>query len=239
MLKAFYHIWANNHWREIVLEHFRILQRQHFFGRITIGFIGNTHEAAFIRHMLDAHCLDGEVHTFGPNCDQFEFPTLQLLKSAAANSPENQYLYFHTKGVSNPSDWKTVNWRWYMNTFTLGQLVNLLPRLHTHDLLGAGWGNHFQIGPHFPGNFWLGRGDYLKTLPEIDEQIKIGLEWLKRPEIQRHTFLEIRHAAETWVGQNQPRVFDVGHAADAQIWDFNYWIKNPALQKCIALEGTK
>jgi hypothetical protein len=240
MLHAFYHVWEQNHWREVLLEHFRILQRQHFQGPLTIGFIGQPHTDGFIRHMLDAHELDGSVHCFGPDASQFEFPTLQLLQAAAQAAPQHQYLYFHTKGVSRPNDWMTCNWRWYLNAFVLGQLVNLVPELAAHDLVGAGWGNHCDIGPHFPGNFWLGRGDYLAALPEFSAHVAAAEDWLERPEVKQHSFLSLRHAAETWVAQSAeaPRIYDCGHES-AEIWHHAFWVNHPELQKFVALHGTQ
>ncbi len=238
MLHAFYHVWEQNHWREVLLEHFRILQRQRFMGQLTIGFIGHPHADGFIHHMLEGHELNGTVENFGPDASQFEFPTLRMLHKAAKESPLDQFLYFHTKGVSKLNHWLTCNWRWYLNAFTLGQLANLLPELGLHDLAGVCWGNHFNIGAHIPGNFWMARGDYLVTLPEIDDHLQAAEAWLELPEIKRYPFLGLRHAAENWVGQNAPKVHDCAHEA-APIWDYDYWVRNPELQKYVARHGTQ
>jgi hypothetical protein len=237
MLHAFYHVWEQNHWREVLLEHFRILQRQRFQGPLTIGFIGEAHSDGFIRNMLEAHQLDGTVHCFGPDAAQFEFPTLRLLQASARQAPQNQYLYFHTKGVSHPNNWMTCNWRWYLNAFVLGQLATLVPELQTHDLAGPEWRDNCDIGEHFPGNFWLARGDYLASLPDFDQHVANAHEWLRRPEVKQHSFLGLRHAAETWLGQGSPKVYDCAHET-CEIWDHWYWVRNPELQKFVALNGT-
>jgi hypothetical protein len=107
-----------------------------------------------------------------------------------------------------------------------------------HDLIGVCWGNHFNIGAHIPGNFWMARGDYLVTLPEIDDHLQAAEAWLELPEIKRYPFLDLRHAAENWVGQNAPKVHDCAHEA-APIWDYDYWVRNPELQKYVARHGTQ
>jgi hypothetical protein len=238
MLRAFYHVWEQNHWREVLLEHFRILQRQRFSGPLTIGFIGQPYTEGFIYNMLQAHELNGTVHHFGPDPSQYEFPTLRLLEASVKMAPQDQYLYFHTKGVSRPNDWAVCNWRWYMNAFVLGQLKSLVSKLKGHDLAGVTWGSFFGIPPHFAGNFWLAQGQYLAGLPDFANHLENTRAWLEEPAAKQHSFLGLRHAAETWVGQNNPRVHDNSHEP-APIWDRHYWVQRPELQQLVARTGTQ
>lgn len=107
---------------------------------------------------------------------------------AYAQEHDHAILYAHTKGASNPSDFSR-RWRTSMTEHLIAQWPKALEAIEKGcDLAGAHW-IEGHAWPHFSGNYWMASAAYLRTLPPCGNGDRME--------------------AEFWVGQNEPKVFDM------------------------------
>lgn len=124
---------------------------------------------------------------------RYEYPTLQRLWRHARDETDGQrghYLYLHTKGVREENSRRyRAMWRRWMSYYLVTRWRDSVTKLEDgFDVVGS-----LAIGepmPHFAGNFWWARGDYLATLPE-PRPVEFGINE--------------RVWAEMWVCHRQPR----------------------------------
>lgn len=127
-----------------------------------------------------------------------EIPTLNILRSFAAEHPGYSILYHHSKGVSTPN--QADGWRRRMEDVNVWGWNNCVTILEAgYDVCGAHWLTPEQnpgviASPFFGGTFWWARSEYINTLPPLPEAV-----WNNRYE------------AETWIGKGptRPRVMDL------------------------------
>lgn len=127
-----------------------------------------------------------------------EGPTLNRVYEYAVQNPRGAVLYLHTKGASAPADPVKANWRRLMLTHLVGSWRGHLEALSEYDAVGCAWQPDRDF-PHYSGNFWLARCDWLARLQPPWEYR------LARPPTFRyagHSWRE-RMYAEHWLG-SQP-----------------------------------
>lgn len=153
------HVCTINNW-ESVLNHI-------------LSVIFNTHE--FINHIDQIkifmigterfeyrHDKISVVH-LSHNISLYERPTLYRLYIDSDTDTEFNALYLHTKGIShnnrnpNVTDWTNLMLYWLIEQYPL-----CLAALEHHDTVGINYKDTPQ--PHYSGNFWWARSNYIKTL---------------------------------------------------------------------------
>ena len=162
---GFIHVATFNDWE-------RILQDQ--LGKINnSGLIAVTEAVAV--SLVGPHCLTlgslgGKIHIAhrSENACEYEFPALKLLQETCCRT-DCCVWYIHSKGVSKTGELKTriEDWRLYMEHFVIERYAFCIEALWDHDVCGVDW-HRFPM-PHFSGNFWWARSDYIRTLPEIGD----------------------------------------------------------------------
>jgi len=95
--------------------------------------------------------------------------TVNCLLEFSKQQNENVHiLYLHSKGVTGRSVQHNY-WRDYMMNYNVNEweiCVNLLN--NNYNTVGVNYRNFSNI-PHYAGNFWWSRSDYIKKLDYIDE----------------------------------------------------------------------
>ena len=182
----FYHVYADGEWLIPATEHFQSLDRYGLSSNITtyIGFVGDPthcHEASkHLRKVVSFHQLK-------QSASGWEQGTMQWIPTIAPNY--DVVFYAHTKGSAvrgNEQD----TWRRTMTYFNVKFWRMCLVALQQRDVAGIWWiPKAVHPAPHFQGNFWWARSDYIAKLPAI--------EW------------ENRWQAELWLGQAEPTVYDM------------------------------
>jgi hypothetical protein len=121
----------------------------------------------------------------GTRIDQFEFPTLDLLRQRCYDSDApNLVYYLHLKGLTRPNHPSVASWRRYMAYFAIERHKDCISALRSADICGVNWLR--SPWPHFSGNFWWSRSEYVKLLAAAR-----SLPDSKWPE---------RFKAERWIG---------------------------------------
>ena len=181
----FYHICLGGPWEIVVKEQLAKLENSGLLDRangLKCGVLGPKSEYEKLIRMLPDKA---EIIFYSENYGLFEFPTVILLQEHALEN-DGYYLYLHTKSVSRFTQ-ETTDWRHLMEYFTIEKYENALEKLEEgFDCFGVNWRN--IPTPHFSGNFWWARSEYLKKLPII---LVSGDRFL----------------CEFWIGRSNPKVF--------------------------------
>ena len=115
-----------------------------------------------------------------------ENPTLNKLKRFSENNKDSYVLYLHTKGNSYPNARQEINdWTNMMLYFLVENHEDCFRALDgAHDTVGCNLGA--SPAPHYSGNFWWAKTNYIATLPALNECVSDKM------------------AAEFWLFQNIP-----------------------------------
>lgn len=169
-------------WRSIVEEQLTLMHSSGLHAklqRLYIGLLGPD------RQLFDFHDDKIEIIHYDPDFGRFEFPTIQWMHRFC-QSNDGQVLYLHTKGAFNDTPC-THDWRRYMQHFLIERHEDCLKALTGSDVCGVDW--LMFPWPHFSGNFWWARSQYVRTLEDPDSIPVVPLLNLGK-----------RHCAERWIG---------------------------------------
>jgi len=110
----------------------------------------------------------------------WEIPTInrmvEIIKDISDDTP---ICYHHTKGVS----WckrDNIKWRQAMQWYCIENWEKCIEYLKDVDACGAFLRIDKRWNPHFAGNFFWAKSEYLKTLPRItDQSLRVNAElWI-------------------------------------------------------------
>ena len=182
-LKAFYHVACMGNWKEVFLDQCNLLAEVGLFPEAHV--LGTLEDFKWVKEHLPAYHWGGDVK-------QYETPTLQALQDWCNRHPESSVLYFHTKGVSQPRNLGKQAWRILMEEALIRNWKVNLACLATFDFVGVNWMNNPDY-PHYCGNFWMARADWLISLPTPKRYRSMGGPWVGgNPWERMH--------AELWLG---------------------------------------
>jgi hypothetical protein len=208
MIRVCFHLATIGRWREILDEMMGVVGRS--------GLIDRCDLFEFCQVGTDEFYPPPKTKlvSVNSNIQEFEFPTLSHLYNHS--HIDGYTLYLHLKGVSKTKEhWYSHGyhyngfagvkdlqtlvhherfWRMYLTHFVVERHEECLEALKDHDLVSVQWRD--KPMPHFMGNFWWARNDYLRTLPDPQEF---------RKGLYRDLMGSERCLAEFWVAHNSPR----------------------------------
>jgi hypothetical protein len=187
---GFYHLYTVNNWRQVLGEQILRWSESGLTGattRIFASVVGPlADEGAAVLSALCGERLE-VVHQSADGSSR-ERP---ILEYARRFCEEREPLaracwYMHAKGVSdqhceNPN---VSDWRRLLDHFAVDRWRDCAAALEDHDACGVNW--HREPAPHFSGNYWWARPDYLRRLP-----LRVG---------------PANFDQERWIGLSQPHV---------------------------------
>lgn len=198
-VQVFYHVAGLGNWHEVVREHFRVLADVGL-PTLTISHVGCADDLLILSRAIAEFGLQAEVASHCDDVKAFEAPAMRLIE-AWARDAVGSVLYFHTKGVSAPNSDHKRKWRELMTRETIGRWKENVRDLDDHDVVGVNWRECAPI-PHFSGNFWWARADWIRSLAPFDA-------YYQTPCYYPNDWGEgLRLACEFWIGSapRRPRV---------------------------------
>jgi hypothetical protein len=193
--RIFFHIFCGPHTLPILKDQIKALLLSGLYERVSAircCLAGEGGAMAAVKDLLRSVGRKFEIACEAPGDASAERLTLLQLRREVRSG--EKILYLHTKGVSRPGNEAVAWWRTWMEWHLLSRFADCLAALDTHDLVGCSWlvgaqnpiggegGVPRPVGPHFPGNFWWARGDYLQRLPEvIGAAYNDPEDWISRP----------------------------------------------------------
>lgn len=182
-LKIFYHVACLNNWKEVVLEQLGLILATGL--PFAVGVLGSDKDRALLRR------LGLPIEFESDDLTLYEIPTLALAWEWAKNNRNGGVFYFHTKGVSAPWSEGKRAWRRIMEIALLENWKYRILDLGFFDAVGVSWCPGGM--PHFRGNFWAARCDWIAQLQDPREY----QAW-NGPTIWGNPWK--RMAAEMWLG---------------------------------------
>ena len=154
-----------------------------------------------------------------------------LLKFSKQQRENVHILYLHSKGVTGRSVHQNY-WRDYMMNYNINMwevCVNLLN--NNYNTVGVNYNNIFisYNTPHYSGNFWWGRSDYIKKLDYIDES-NFNNRYLAESKIldKKEKNKHINLSSEIWLSMPYSGLYspiDYDHSPDYA--EHKYYRENP------------
>jgi SAM-dependent methyltransferase len=183
-LRTFYHVACMGSWRQVFRDQVAILG--------DLGLQPECHVLGTSEDFAEVVAQFPDAVHHGQNFTLYETPTLEAAHRWAIENPTGAVLYLHTKGVSQPQDEGKQAWRILMEEALLRDWVGALRSLSHYDMVGLNWMAN-QDFPHYCGNFWMARNDWLASLPSPQDYRAAGGPWIAgNPWERMH--------AEMWLG---------------------------------------
>lgn len=187
-----YHCYAGGEWQDPLAEHLWALDRAGFDGDIILGLVGPTGHRRQARAAFTARY---PAATIVEATTGFEQVTLAAVH-AHARKHDGAVLYAHTKGAAHAHGGQ-ARWRRSMTRYVVSGWRECAEALHDADAVGCHWITPDDThpdwerppSPHFAGNYWMARCDYLRRLPACSTRD--------------------RWDAERWIGLGDPRIHDL------------------------------
>lgn len=197
-IHIFIHICTINHWQDVVERQLSKIKASGLYEQcdsISFGVLGNGDVSSLISRYPKVKVLFQTIDK-----ELYERPTLLNLHSQSRSDPTALVLYLHSKGVSRSyADANITDWSDYMEYFTIECWRDCVEELNDYDVCGVNW--RTTPLPHFSGNFWWARADYITSLPG-----HIGRGY---------------YDPEMWIGLRSPTV-KCFHATDFSHYDHPY-----------------
>jgi hypothetical protein len=188
---AFHAYIFGDHYMEMMTEQFRKILTSRLYENVDRIYIGVVDSGTGIPaggvdwiHYFWKFSDKVQIALYAGNKDETE--TMQWIRNYAINNPNDNVLYFHTKGITHytiPAE----DWRRYMEYFTVENWTDCVQKLNEgYDCCGVMWNSETVWGvfPHFSGTMWWAKCSYINTL--------------------NHGYLETdwRLHREFWIGSN-------------------------------------
>ncbi len=164
IIKGFWHIFMRNNWRSIVREQMSILINSGLYDSctsISIGCIGSLEQKRILEEEIKRfYVVQIKYHSL--NAREYEFPTLHLIEE---DNSEYVGFYFHTKGVTRPTDTMQPKERKFLNIMLLENWRNHLFIIDTgYDISSV---NYLTVPNRFSGNYFWFHRERLNRLPQL------------------------------------------------------------------------
>jgi hypothetical protein len=198
-MKVVYHVAGIGHYKEVVAEQLALLQRSGIT-EVEVSHVGPG--VGWVKQQGEHFNLSVRIVASSNNVKLCEAPAIEHVWQLAKTSTE-PIAYMHTKGVSRPDIeakqifrrvmGEHVIGKWRENVAKLCPLDTINPELNVtnginslpiFDAVGCNWFPSRR--PHFSGNFWIAKPEYLRTLPDARKYCHGN-----------------RFKAETWIGANK------------------------------------
>lgn len=185
-IRAYWHIYAINHWYSVVIDQLRILLSSGLYDaceEINIGFIGFAEDKQLFDKFVVSQYPKLKIRHYSSEPTEYEFPTLRLIEE-----DKGQYVgfYFHTKGVTRPFEVVINQWRNWLNEGVICRWITHYQNVcNGYDASSV---NYMRSPDHFSGNFWWFNRKYIDRLPRIDSLDKSN-----------------RYHAEQWICMNKDK----------------------------------
>lgn len=158
-IAIFYHVYQYGNWSNLVREQLDLLFSSGLYDACSFIHIG-------INGASEFPFSDPKYQIrYNPEPWTEETPTLVSLSEFCQPNNNWAVLYLHTKGVTQPIP-ETADWRRAMEYFCVERWKDCLEQLGSHDTTGCLFMDECYYGfyPHYSGNFWWSRSEYVKTL---------------------------------------------------------------------------
>jgi hypothetical protein len=166
-IAVFYHAWGGGASHIIVPEQLKRLKASGLYDEADYLFAYTSGES----RIPDQPDTDKLLTTWNKE-ETWELRTLSELHTWAKDNQDTYILYMHTKGASRYYNC-TNDWRLLMEYYTIDNYKTCIKLLDAGaDMVGVNL--HPGPVPHYSGNFWWAKANYISSLPPISFESKNG-----------------------------------------------------------------
>jgi len=205
-----YHVASMGDWQEVVTEQLNLLVSVGLKDcKLYLTHVGPLSDTEWLLSSSQANGLFPTLERRDDNVMHYETFAMILIERLAKLSDE-PIMYFHTKGVSASWHQGKRMWRKLMEREVISGWRNHLPELEQdeYDAVGVNWCQWDD--PHFSGNFWIARADWIRKLPDYVAY--------------HHSKSLVRTSCEFWIGSATGiRVKSLACAGHSMFYDDYDW----------------
>tara|TARA_A100001015_G_scaffold315263_1_gene426677 strand:- start:2556 stop:3299 length:744 start_codon:yes stop_codon:yes gene_type:complete len=172
------HVCFLDHWDIIVHDLFEMLEEFDVYTRVYEIRICSVGNKTNLSHNIWNRHSKIRLYAHDENIHLYEKFTLDILRNDALLASENfNVFYLHSKGIT-----KYNNEYEHIKTWNKYMIVSCWESSLTNELqkcnaIGCRL-SKLNIGPHFSGNFWWSKSDYLKTLKLVGSNYYDAESWI-------------------------------------------------------------
>lgn len=155
--------------------------------------------------------INKKIHLIPVNTsfELWEYPTLNYLH--CLSKKENfKTLYIHFKGLTHRNNKNVIDWYNFLEWSTIERWQDSVKILDNYDAVGPNW--DLTPWPHFSGNFWWARSEYIRTLVELWHPIETINKFRTRNCFQFTNMNHWRFDFEAWIGSGNPNAFEISRS---------------------------
>lgn len=217
-LALYYHIWSpptSDVWKLFLDEQIKRIYRSGItkYADINCGINGKSSERVY-QFVKNYNWIN--VIEVSNTDEQYEGFTLKHLHQHSLNDTYEKIGYIHTKGISflsgdrdhdpnrpgvrDSSQDKTLisinSWRHFLECGCVDMWKRNVDILDNYQTSGVNFSA--SPWPHYSGNFWWARSDYIKTLEDPIKRMNVKNGWADR-----------RLSFESWIGIGNPKAHSI------------------------------
>lgn len=221
LIKGYFHVALMHGGNLIASEmHGRFMQSGLYDATDTINvtILGPEKDAQYLRNYIFDYHSKYKIRHCSENLEDYEFPTLKMIKDDVNQSDEYLIWYMHTKGASNcrPDVSQYIqhnirSWRGVMCHAMMNQRDKAINMLVDEgvDATGPFWkasmdGSEYEGTGYFIGNFWWTKSGYARNLPSIVPPL-----------------IEKRYISEIWIGLGKGALKGLSQSESLDLYDFS------------------
>jgi hypothetical protein len=215
MIKFYLHVPELNNWQMVFAEMAECMYTSGLIegaDKIVLCMNGRKENMDPIVSILQQNSDKIEVCYVNANAGKWEWPSINKLKEDIdASETEDDYIgYAHLKGLSrpDPTDKMASDWRHMLSYFIIEKWKDNIDLLSQgYETSSINWTD--APWPHYSGNFWWARSNYIRRLSKIQDPSTIAFGSVSRYLPQLPPVVldsgNYRYEHEAWIGSNKPR----------------------------------
>jgi len=171
-IKIFWHVNELAGWNNVMDQQWDLIEKSGLWDAASeINICMNGQPWTFVGWLQTKNINDptGKLKMVNVNKDAalHEFPTLSYAQHVAKTDETPFYMcYIHLKGLLRWGDENVGDWRNFMNYFTIERWQDNVKALgEGAQVVGTNYNT--EPWPHFAGNFWWAKSDYVATLDPL------------------------------------------------------------------------
>lgn len=140
---------------------------------------------------------------------QCEYPTLNFMhKTVKEDDTDCVIGYFHLKGLTRLNDPNVIDWRDYLDYWTIEKWAISVEKIKEgYDLVGTNIIEKPWL--HSSGNFWWSRAKYIRVLNELVSPSNIPWGTVSPYTGAVYDIGNFRYDHEAWIGSKNPNFFEI------------------------------
>ena len=213
-IRIIWHFVELNGWQQVADQQWDLIVNSDLINKVDeISVCGNGQPWTFTNWIATKNNPKLKFYNVNSSAAFHEYPTLNFMYEVSKAATEPFYIcYLHLKGLTRWGDVNVGDWRDFMNWANIERWQDNITALDNGaDVVGTNYNT--VPWPHFSGNFWWAKSEYIATLdillhPEF-KLARNGTQFTPHP-----TNPHWRFDHEAWVHSKNPKYFELAKSLE-------------------------